>query len=122
MQERAEPPRESFLLFNSYEFVLLFLPVVFALFWYGGRSLRWRLGLFTAASYVFYSWWQFETWPSFVHSLQIWKPGGIANFLHAWRFTLVMLASSSIDYFAAARIAKLRPDDTANVPNSLNSG
>lgn len=37
------------MLFNSYEFVFVFLPLAFALFWYGGRSLRWRLTLLTNA-------------------------------------------------------------------------
>jgi D-alanyl-lipoteichoic acid acyltransferase DltB (MBOAT superfamily) len=95
------------LLFNSYEFVLLFLPVAFGLFWYGGRSLTWRLAFLTFASYFFYSWWQFDSWDQFAASLRIWEKGGIARFLHDWRFTLVMIASSSVDYFGAKLMARL---------------
>ncbi|HEY7115727.1 MAG TPA: MBOAT family O-acyltransferase [Tepidisphaeraceae bacterium] len=98
------------MLFNSYEFVLLFLPVAFGLFWYGGRGLRWRLGFLTLASYVFYSWWQFDSLDEFARSLAVWRPGGIRDFFWHWRFSLVMLASSSVDYFAAAAMAKLAPE------------
>ena len=54
------------MLFNSYVFTLAFLPLAFLFFWYGGRSLRWRLGFLTTASYVFYSWWQFTDWQDLV--------------------------------------------------------
>ena len=63
------------MLFNSYEFLLYFLPLVFLLFWYGGRSLRWRLGFLTVASYCFYSWWQFSDWRDLVRSFRIAAPG-----------------------------------------------
>jgi D-alanyl-lipoteichoic acid acyltransferase DltB (MBOAT superfamily) len=94
-------------LFNSLEFILLFLPVSFVLFWHGGRTLRWRLGLLTCASYFFYSWWQFDSLYDFAHSFYVWRPGGVGNFFWHWRFTLVMLASSSVDYFAAAAMFRL---------------
>src|SRR5258706_11397528 len=95
------------LLFNSHEFVLLFLPIVFVLFWYGGRSLRWRLGVLTCASYVFYSWWQFDGIDDFTRSFHVLRPGGVRSFFWHWRFTLVMLVSSSVDYFAAAAMFRL---------------
>ena len=68
-------------LFNSYEFVLLFLPLAFALFWYGGKSLRWRLGLLTFASYAFYSWWQFGSWGEFA---AVYLLAGLAESMTAW--------------------------------------
>ena len=43
-------------------FLFVFLPLAFLLFWYGGRSITWRLSLLTLASYTFYSWWQFSSW------------------------------------------------------------
>jgi alginate O-acetyltransferase complex protein AlgI len=89
------------MLFNSYEFVFVFLPAAFLLFWYGGRSLRWRLGLLTAASYAFYSWWQFSSWADFRGSFQFDSWQNVRNSLWHWRFTLVMLGSSSVDYWAA---------------------
>ena len=64
------------MLFNSHEFFLVFLPIVFLLFWYGGRSLRWRLGLLTAASYVFYSWWQFDSWTDVLSTDRMGGPRG----------------------------------------------
>jgi len=44
------------LLFNSVVY-LLFLPVVFCLYWFVFRSLRWQNALLLAASYFFYGWW-----------------------------------------------------------------
>ncbi len=76
-------------------------------FWYGGHSLRWRLCFLTCASYVFYSWWQFDSLYDFAHSFDLWRTGGIRDFLWHWRFTLVMLASSSADYVTAAAIFRL---------------
>lgn len=70
-----DSPAES-MLFNSFVFVFAFLPLAFFLFWYAGRGVTWRLSLLTAASYVFYSWWD-------------------------WRFTSLMLIVSTVDYWAA---------------------
>src|ERR1700680_1184384 len=47
------------MLFNSYTFILLFLPATFAIF-QGLRRLGWNRGAFAAlvlASLVFYAWW-----------------------------------------------------------------
>jgi len=89
------------MLFNSYEFLVGFLPLAFFLFWYGGRSLRWRLGFLTIASYCFYSWWQFSDWRDLLGSLRILSWEDACNSLWAWRFTGILLASSSVDYWAA---------------------
>ena len=91
------------MLFNSYEFCFLFLPIVFALFW-AWHSLRWRLTMLTVASFVFYSWWQFESWNDLVNSFRITSPAAFKHFLWHWRFTIVLLCSSSVDYFAARAI------------------
>jgi alginate O-acetyltransferase complex protein AlgI len=98
------------MLFNSEEFLFLFLPVVFVLFWYGSHSLRWRLGFLTFASYAFYSWWQFDGWQDFVGSLRITSFAAAFDFVWHWRFTLLMLLSSSIDYWAAKWIVAT-PED-----------
>jgi len=47
------------LLFNSYTFLFLFLPVVLGLYWLALRYLdsRWITGLLLAASLFFYGWW-----------------------------------------------------------------
>lgn len=65
-------------LFNSYVFCLVFLPVVLAGWWLiPGRSSR--LTFLTLASYVFYGWWDY-------------------------RFVPLMLASTSADFFAGRYI------------------
>ena len=45
------------MLFNSYIFMLLFLPVVLLVWWSPWLSNRMRLAFLTLASYVFYGWW-----------------------------------------------------------------
>lgn len=47
------------MLFNSFGF-LLFLPIVFLLYWFVFRSLRWQNLLVVVASYVFYGWWDWR--------------------------------------------------------------
>jgi len=89
------------------------MPIAFGLFWYGGKSLRWRLGFLTFASYAFYSYWtfldrngSFES-QRFFQALRFDNWQHIKNSLWGWRFTIIMLASSSVDYFAAALLAKI---------------
>ena len=47
------------MLFNSFEY-LIFLPVVFLLYWFAFRRLRWQNLLIVVASYVFYGWWDYR--------------------------------------------------------------
>lgn len=47
------------MLFNSFEF-LVFLPIVFLLYWFVFRSLRWQNLFVVAASYLFYGWWDWR--------------------------------------------------------------
>lgn len=44
------------MLFNSVEY-LFFLPVVFLLYWFVFKSLRWQNLFIVVISYVFYGWW-----------------------------------------------------------------
>ncbi len=44
------------MLFNSFEFVL-FLPIVFLLYWFVFKRLKWQNFFLVVASYVFYGWW-----------------------------------------------------------------
>src|ERR671925_287558 len=63
------------MLFNSYVFLGAFLPLVLVLWWgFDGKNVR--LALLTAASWVFYSWWD-------------------------WRFLPLMLVSTTVDFVAA---------------------
>jgi alginate O-acetyltransferase complex protein AlgI len=66
-------------LFNSYIFVLLFLPIVL-LGWWGLSARSHRLLFLTLASYLFYAWWDF-------------------------RFVPLMILSTSADYAAGRAIA-----------------
>jgi len=47
------------MLFNSVEF-LVFLPIVFLLYWFVFKKLRWQNLLVVIASYVFYGWWDWR--------------------------------------------------------------
>jgi alginate O-acetyltransferase complex protein AlgI len=67
-------------LFNSYGFVLAFLPLVLV-GWWALPGPRLRLGFLTLASYFFYAWWDL-------------------------RFVPLMLVSTSADYFAGLAIAR----------------
>jgi D-alanyl-lipoteichoic acid acyltransferase DltB (MBOAT superfamily) len=44
------------MLFNSIEFAL-FLPIVFLLYWFVFKRLKWQNLFLVVASYVFYGWW-----------------------------------------------------------------
>lgn len=66
------------MIFPSYIFLLVFLPVVLAL-WYRLPGYRSRLIALTIASYVFYGWWD-------------------------WRFVSLMLGSTLLDYWVGGRI------------------
>lgn len=71
------------MLFNSVEF-FLFLPPVFALYWALAKGPLKLQNLFLiAASYVFYGWWD-------------------------WRFLLLIVASSAVDYLIGLAIDRTR--------------
>ncbi|MGH7509167.1 MAG: MBOAT family O-acyltransferase [Gemmatimonadales bacterium] len=70
------------MLFNSYGFVLVFLPLVL-LGWWGLKGRGLRLTFLTLASYLFYAWWDF-------------------------RFVPLMVLSTSADYLAGWAIASTR--------------
>ena len=68
------------MLFNSIEF-LIFCPLVFLLYWFVFKSLRWQNLFIVVASYVFYGWWNYRflflialtTFCSFVSGLVVEK-------------------------------------------------
>ena len=47
------------MLFNSFTF-MIFLPVVFLLYWFVFRRLKWQNLLILVASYTFYGWWDWR--------------------------------------------------------------
>jgi alginate O-acetyltransferase complex protein AlgI len=64
------------MIFPSYIFVLIFLPAMLVA-WYGLPGWRLRLFVLTAASYVFYGWWD-------------------------WRFVALMFGTTAVDYYCGA--------------------
>jgi len=67
------------MLFNSFEY-LIFLPLVYILYWLvGAKKLKLQNFLILVSSYVFYGWWD-------------------------WRFLILIILSSAIDFFVALRI------------------
>ena len=71
------------MIFNSFEF-FLFLPTIFLLYWFVVKNkLNKQNLLLLLASYVFYGWWD-------------------------WRFLLLIIFSSFIDYHAGLQIAKAK--------------
>jgi alginate O-acetyltransferase complex protein AlgI len=59
------------MLFNSFEFIFLFLPITLLIFFQIGRQgyYRWAIALLLAASIFFYSWWNPANLPLLVGSL-----------------------------------------------------
>src|SRR4051794_21689693 len=76
--------------FNTFAFLFVFLPAVFILFW-AGRGMRWRMSVLVIASYLFYFYW---------------------DYFNGWRggFTVLLVGSTSIDYFAGRMMYRLPPE------------
>lgn len=68
------------MLFNSLEFLVFFL-IVFCLYWFVSKSLKWQNTLLLIASYIFYGWWD-------------------------WRFLLLIALTSFSSYASGLLIAK----------------
>ena len=68
------------MLFNSFEY-LIYLPIVFLLYWFVFKPLKWQNLFIVVASYIFYGWWDwhfliliaFTTFCSFLSGLLIEK-------------------------------------------------
>ena len=58
------------MLFNSYEFLLVYLPIVFIVyFWFGRKSDTWARIWMVAASFFFYGWWDYQYVPLLLASI-----------------------------------------------------
>lgn len=68
------------MLFNSFSF-LIFLPLVFLLYWFVFKPLKWQNLFVVVASYVFYGWWD-------------------------WRFLILIAFTSSCSYISGIQIEK----------------
>lgn len=66
--------------FNSFEF-LIFFPLVFLLYWFVFKKLKWQNTLLLVASYVFYGWWD-------------------------WRFLSLIVFSTGLNFLTGLMIAK----------------
>ena len=81
------------MLFNSIEF-LLFLPLVFFLYWFAFKRLRWQNLFVLIASYIFYGWWD-------------------------WRFLLLIALTSFCSY--ASGILLERNEDSRKIQRIINA-
>ena len=81
------------MLFNSFTF-MIFLPVVFLLYWFVFKKLRWQNLLILVASYVFYGWWD-------------------------WRF-LILIVITSLSSFASGLLIK-RYEGKRHVQRSVSA-
>lgn len=70
------------MLYNSIEY-LVFLPLVFLLYWFVFKSLRWQNLFIVIASYVFYGWW-------------------------SWHFLLLITFTTLCSYFCGVAIGRSR--------------
>lgn len=87
------------MLFNSLIF-LLYLPIVFVLYWFVFRRLKWQNAFIVAASYIFYGWWDwrfllliaFTTLCSYFSGLLIASATGAGKKIWLWANVLLNLA------------------------------
>ncbi len=59
------------MLFNSYVFLLGFLPAAFLIYWFADKSDRWRTWILIALSVVFYGYWDVRFVPLLVGSILV---------------------------------------------------
>lgn len=99
------------MLFNSFEF-LLYLPIVFILYWFVFKQLKWQNLLVVVASYIFYGWWDyrfllliaFTTICSFISALWIVRlkdkgQPGISKFLTIANIAINLIILGVFKYF-----------------------
>ncbi|MBA4053675.1 MAG: membrane-bound O-acyltransferase family protein [Marivirga sp.] len=68
------------MVFNSVDFAI-FLPIVFILYWFVFKNLKWQNALIAISSYFFYGWWD-------------------------WRFLFLLFFSTVLDYLVGLGLAK----------------
>ncbi|MGH6768105.1 MAG: MBOAT family O-acyltransferase [Xanthobacteraceae bacterium] len=57
------------MLFNTYGFLLVFLPAALLIYWFADKSERWRTWVLVALSCVFYSYWDVRFLPLMIGSI-----------------------------------------------------
>src|SRR5687768_13806048 len=86
------------MLFNSYVFIFVFLPIVLFLWWLPVSTAA-RLIFLAAASYVFYAYWDLGA-PTYAT-----LPGGMqVRVTDGMRFSLLMMGTTVVDYAAGRAI------------------
>src|SRR4051812_33645020 len=95
------------MLFNSYSFLIGFLPIAFTVFSVFGTSRKRRITIIALSGYFCYSIWQADSFVSVVSSFRIHDWISLENFIWQWRFTLILFFSSTVDYWAAKIIFSL---------------
>src|SRR5574344_592512 len=83
------------MLFNSFEF-LVFLPIVFFLYWFVFKKLKWQNALVVVASYVFYGWWD-------------------------WRFLILIAFTTLCSYFSGLPYVTLLEKGRARLGHGFSS-
>jgi alginate O-acetyltransferase complex protein AlgI len=85
------------MLFNSIDFAV-FLPIVYALYWFLNRKEVWLQNLLIVlSSYVFYGWWD-------------------------WRFLSLILLSTLVDYYVGLRLQKTNEEKVRRLLLALSVG
>lgn len=96
------------MLFNSLEF-LFFLPIVFLLYWFVFKPVKWQNALVLVASYVFYGWWDWRflilifitTFCSYSSGILIGRSKDIGNekLSRVWCISNILLNLGILCYF-----------------------
>src|SRR5205807_3648599 len=69
VQSRTAPVEQSGMLFNSYEYLIYFLPLALAAYFLLGRRATWAVGWLVACSLFFYGWWNPKYLPLILASI-----------------------------------------------------
>ena len=78
------------MLFNSFEFVIFFLPLAFIIFWTIKSKLKYQNLFLVIASYFFYGWWD-------------------------WRFLSLIIISTLSDFYIGIALSKYSKQSTRKI-------
>src|SRR5438270_10673301 len=69
VQSRTAPVETATMLFNSYEYLIYFLPLALAAYFVLGRRATWAVGWLVACSLFLYGWWNPKYLPLILASI-----------------------------------------------------
>ena len=86
------------MLFNSYQFLLGFLPAALLIYWFADRSPRWRSWILVVLSLAFYAYWDVRFLPLMVGSILInwWLAGHYAETKQRALVVIAILANLAV--------------------------